>query len=147
MLCGRRRRRSSKLRRCWRRKNITSRGSPATRRVRLRTVQRNYWDHAVKGLSDPVSSPHTVCFQTLPDHWRMITRLGTGELALNANLLGSGNFEDAESIFSEGWGHEQVKIPGVRASAELYPLPDRVRGSYCLWLVAAPEAGEDPLLS
>jgi hypothetical protein len=108
----------------------------------LRILQRALWDDAVSKLSDPVSSPHTLCFQTLPDHYRLIRQMGRTPLALDQNLLRSGDFEDADTIRAESWGHEQKQVDGVRATAELYPLPHR--GNYCLRLVAAPAAGEDP---
>ena len=107
-----------------------------------RTLQRSEWDAAVKGLSDPVGSPHTLCYQTLPDHWRMIARLGRSPVSLDANLLRSGDFEDADALRAEGWQHAQHELEGVRATAELYPLPHR--GNYCLRLAAAAEPGWEP---
>jgi hypothetical protein len=108
----------------------------------LRRLQRASWDEATRSLSSPASSPYTTCFQTLPDHWRLVTRFGQNSVSADSNLLRSGDFEDADTVLAESWGHAQQQIPGVRASAELYPLPHR--GNYCLRLVAAQAAGEDP---
>ncbi|HVV98731.1 MAG TPA: hypothetical protein VHB77_00240, partial [Planctomycetaceae bacterium] len=107
----------------------------------LRRLQRACWDEATHSLSSPASSPHTICFQTLPDHWRLVTRFGQNTASSDSNLLRSGDFEDADTVLAENWGHAQQQIPGVRAGAELYPLPHR--GNYCLRLVAAQAAGED----
>jgi hypothetical protein len=42
----------------------------------LRILQHAHWSDAAHRLYSPVSSPHTLCFQTLPDHWNMIARFG-----------------------------------------------------------------------
>lgn len=102
----------------------------------LRVLQRAHWDDAVAAMSHPLSSPHTVCFQTLPDHWRMLNRLkGSGEMA-SANLLHSGNFEDEDTFRTAGWQHSQNQQPGIVAAAELIQPSDR-RG-YCLRMAAGP---------
>ncbi|QDT54595.1 hypothetical protein Pan44_26280 [Caulifigura coniformis] len=62
-----------------------------------RHVQKSYWDLAVKRLSSPVASPHAICFQTLPDHWRMLRRLNSDRSA-GENLLRSGDFEDQDAV-------------------------------------------------
>jgi len=62
-----------------------------------RYVQRAYWDLAVKRLSSPVASPHAICFQTLPDHWRMLRRMDRYKSG-GENLLRSGNFEDPDAV-------------------------------------------------
>jgi hypothetical protein len=106
-----------------------------------RILQRAHWDDAVRGLSSPTSSPHTVCFQTLPDHWRMIAAIGRSPLKSDANLLRSGNFEDRDTMIVEGWKHTQNRIDGIRATAELYPSSRK--GKYALRLIAGPEPGTD----
>jgi hypothetical protein len=107
----------------------------------LRVLQRAHWETAVRQLSSPVSSPHTICFQTLPEHWRMVARLGRTPPASAANLLRSGDFEDFDTMLVEGWQHAQRDMPGIRASAELHPA-DR-GGKYALRLWAFPEAGQE----
>jgi hypothetical protein len=108
----------------------------------LRILQEAYWGDAVHGrMYAAVSSPHTLCFQTLPDHWRMIGRFGRARVEGSRNMLRSGDFEDFDTLVAEGWKHEQTAIDGVRATAELYPRAHK--GSYSLRLVAAPDTGRD----
>ena len=107
----------------------------------VRILQRADWDRAVRRLSAAVSSPHTLCFQTLPDHWRMIARVGRSGKQ-GKNLLRSGDFEDIDTMVGEGWQHRQNDVPGVRATAELYPTAQQ--GRYSLRLVAVPDVGTDP---
>jgi hypothetical protein len=107
----------------------------------LRILQQVYWNAAVRKLHAPVSSPHTLCFQTLPDHWEMVARVGRSEYASRQNLLPSGDFEDPDTVIAAGWKHEQNSVEGIRAAAELYPRPHG--GKYCLRLIAAPASGQD----
>lgn len=107
----------------------------------LRSLQHIYWNDAIRKLNSPVESPHTLCFQTLPDHWEMLGRLGRSTQAGRRNLLPSGDFEDADTVVASGWKHEQAAVEGVRAAAELYPRPHG--GTYCLRLIAAPASGQD----
>jgi len=106
----------------------------------LRILQRAHWDFANLKLSSPVSSPYTVCFQTLPDHWRMVSKLGRSKADPSGNLLTSGDFEDEEAVVAE-WYHSQNRVEGVRAAAELSPVSRK--GSYALRLVAVPDTGVD----
>jgi len=108
----------------------------------LRILQHAYWSDAVRRMYSPVSSPHTLCFQTLPDHWRMISRFGRARTSGSKNVLRSGDFEDYDTMVAEGWKHEQSAIAGVRATAELYPRGHK--GNYSLRLIAAPASGQDP---
>lgn len=109
----------------------------------LRVLQRAHWDDAVAALSHPVSSPHTICFQTLPDHWRMVARLkGHGDAS--ANLLHSGDFEDEDTFRTAGWQHSQNEIPGIQAAAELIHPSDR-RG-YSLRMAAGSLPDRSPPL-
>jgi len=97
-----------------------------------RTLQRRHWDKAAGSLSSPVSSPHTICFQTLPDHWRMLARIGRSRQ--RENLLRSGGFEDADTLFASGWEHKQTNDRSVRPWAELFG--ESAEGDYCLRLLA-----------
>jgi hypothetical protein len=97
-----------------------------------------------------VSSPHTSCFQTLPDHWRFLNRLQidvppslseraagvTPTQSSETDLLRFGDFEQDAEFHEAGWEHLQNSIPNVIATAELVQPADR-RG-YCLRLVAGP---------
>jgi hypothetical protein len=108
----------------------------------LRILQHAYWSDAVYRVYSPVTSPHTLCFQTLPDHWRMIARIGRARASGYRNILRSGDCEDRDTMVAEGWRHEQSDIAGVQATAELYPKGHQ--GTYSLRLIAAPAAGQDP---
>ena len=102
----------------------------------VRILQRAHWNDAVRNLSSPSASPYTSCFQTLPDHWKMVAALGRSPVKLDTNLLPYGDFEDPNSILV-GWEHSQNALPGVKASADLYESPHK--GKYALRLVAWPE--------
>jgi hypothetical protein len=125
-----------------RRSYDTSRDQSRRALQALRILQSVSWADAVRRLSSPVSSSHTLCYQTLPDHWQMVARLGNSPDPGGQNLLRSGDFEDFDTMVAEGWKHEQTAIDGIRASAELYPRPRK--GHYSLRLVAVPDTGKDP---
>lgn len=108
----------------------------------LRILQHTYWNDATSRLYSPVSSPHTLCFQTLPDHWKMVGRIGRTRTEDVKNVLRSGDFEDRDTMVAEGWQHDQTTIDGVRSTAELYRRPHK--GTYALRLIATPAPGEDP---
>ncbi|MDA1015640.1 MAG: hypothetical protein O3A00_14450 [Planctomycetota bacterium] len=105
----------------------------------LRILQRAHWLKAANRHSSPISSPHLVCFQTLPDHWRMVSAIGRSSMRLDANLLRSGGFEDFDTMVVEGWQHAQNIIDGVRASAELKRDRTAKEGKSTLRLVAGVE--------
>lgn len=107
-----------------------------------RHLQHACWSDAAHRMQTPVSSPHTLCFQTLPDHWDMLARLGRARHSGGKNLFRSGDFEDFDTLVAEGLKHMQTDIPGIRSAAELYPRPHQ--GKYCLRLIATPETGLDP---
>jgi hypothetical protein len=100
----------------------------------MRTVQRQHWQNATARLSSGVSSPHTICFQTLPDHWRMVSALGRREPG--ENLLKSGRFEDSDTILASGWEHWKSGDQEIRPYSQLSSVA--AEGRYCLQLVAEP---------
>lgn len=100
-----------------------------------RAVQRRHWENAASPLASGVSSPHTICFQTLPDHWRMVAAIGARR-ASDENLLRSGEFEDPDTVLAGGWDHVQTDARGVSAYSQLYG--HAAQGKYCLRLVAEP---------
>ena len=107
----------------------------------VRLLQRRHWYDAVRKAS-PVSSPYTMCFQTLPDHWRMVTKLGKSPVQNGENLLPSGEFDDIDTLVAENWQHNQSDHPAVQASAEL--KPQGYSGSRSsLQLSAHPRKGHD----
>jgi hypothetical protein len=104
-----------------------------------RGVQRAYWEQAVSKQTSPVSSPHGICFQTLPDHWRLFNQIGknppTGE-----NLLRSGDFDDQDAVVADGWRFESPFLrpeTGVQADIALESRSG-VQGRYALRMSAAP---------
>jgi hypothetical protein len=107
----------------------------------MRILQRLHWESAVAQQSSPLSSPYTACFQSLPDHWRFIERIGRGNFTTR-NLLTSGDFErtDTTQMVAAGWKHAQGELPGIRASVNLIPL--KGRDSVGLRLIAIPESNK-----
>ncbi|MCA9023723.1 MAG: hypothetical protein KDA86_00790 [Planctomycetaceae bacterium] len=69
----------------------------------LRMLQHAHWENAVAGMTSPTSSPHTICFSTLPDHWRMVNAIGSGSGWSGENLLRSGDFEDLDTVIADDW--------------------------------------------
>ena len=107
----------------------------------LRILQKQHWQHAVRRLSSPVSTDYTICFQTLPDFWRMVRTLGASRQASRGNLLPSGDFEQLRSV-TDAWRHVQHPMDGVAANAEL--ISDAKQGRYSLRQYALPARGHDP---
>lgn len=111
----------------------------------LRILQKAHWETATHRLKSPVGSPHTLCFQTLPDHWRLIATLGKSSTRASENLLTKGDFEvlDFPTLSRFGWQSVPTTLPtGVRAAVQV--LTATGRDSRCLRLVAAPDTNNDP---
>jgi hypothetical protein len=107
----------------------------------LRVLQYAHWNEAVtQSEYGPITSPYTVCFQTLPDHHRLIARLGRTADNPQENKLPSGDFEHQEALRA-GWTQSQHSVEGVRAQAELYPSAHK--GKSALQLIAVPAMGLD----
>jgi hypothetical protein len=107
----------------------------------VRVLQYAHWNEAVtQGEYGPITSPYTVCFQTLPDHLRLIQRVGRTADNPQDNQLPSGDFESQEAIRA-GWSQSQHSIEGVSATAETYPSPHK--GKSALRLIAIPVAAID----
>lgn len=100
----------------------------------LRILQRAHWEAATSRWPSPASSPHTLCFQTLPDHWRMLTRVAKAAVIPTENRLPSGTFEDFDAMIVEGWRHEQMTDPAVASRAQL--SSPAYQGDYCLRLAS-----------
>jgi hypothetical protein len=103
----------------------------------VRILQRSYWNDAVQRMYSPVSSPHTLCFETLPDHWELVSRLRLARENGARNLLRSGDFEDFDTMVTEGWRHARANLEGIRTTAEV--SPQARGGSFSLRLVAVPK--------
>jgi hypothetical protein len=106
----------------------------------LRILQYAHWTFAAHRFKYAVTSPHTLCFQTLPDHWDMIARVGRTLDSPLKNLLRSGDCEDKDTMVAEGWKRTETEIPDVQSTGELHAGAHQ--GTYCLRLAAAPAAGK-----
>ncbi len=107
----------------------------------LRLLERARWESAVAPLGSPVASPASVCYATLPAHWRFLGRIrgaATGE-----NRLASGDFEDLGIMLQAGWHHFQHPAPGVFSGADLSPGCAH-GGRYGLRLAARPQDAKNP---
>lgn len=110
----------------------------------LRVLQRSHWENAVRQNSSPLTSPYTLSFNTLPEHWRFVRRIGASSPGASENLLPDGDFEntDTERMIETGWKNRQEPIDGVRAAAEL--VPSRSGSGLALRLLAVPEPNSEP---
>ena len=106
----------------------------------LRILQRGHWAHAVQSTSSPTSVPHTVCFQTLPDYWKLVQGLGTGEIE-EVSLLRSGQFEDRDAMFVEGWTRDVSTSEEIVVYDALDPSNTH-EGEYCLRAASIPAQGK-----
>jgi len=120
----------------------TARRLSCTMMQLLRMLQRAHWERTVWRFESPVVSPHTVCFQTLPDHWELLREIGTSTLVSDANLLPSGDFEGLESMLVAGWQHAQNRVTGIHAGAQLHS--NAKQGQYALRLFAQYDSGTRP---
>lgn len=110
----------------------------------LRILQRAHWETAILRLSSPIASPHTLCFQTLPDHWRLVANLGKSATRDSVNLLAKGDFEvlDFAALSRLGWQKTvSPDLVGIRSDALIFAAPGR--DSRCLRIFAAPETNTD----
>ncbi|HEV3304146.1 MAG TPA: hypothetical protein VG055_31135 [Planctomycetaceae bacterium] len=119
----------------------TARSSAGDAMQLLRVLEYAHWNEAVtQGEYGPISSPYSICFQTLPEHLRLIQRLGRTADNPQDNQLPSGDFESQNAIRA-GWTQTQHSIEGVSATAETYPSPRK--GKSALRLIAIPTTGID----
>jgi len=111
----------------------------------LRILQRSHWDAAVDHLSSPVSSPYTLCFQTLPEHWKLMSSFGTSRELGSRNLLPAGEFEDLDTMIAEKWQNVHRAPEILQTSAALFPT-GRKKG-YALRLECRPHPGVTSVLA
>ncbi|HEX6985010.1 MAG TPA: hypothetical protein VF170_06515 [Planctomycetaceae bacterium] len=108
----------------------------------LRGLQRAPWEDAVRQFPSPLASPHAVCFSTLPDHYRLIAKVG--RMLMNppddANLLPTGDFEDDARMIEEGWRHTAIESASLGASGALVATSPK-QGRYALQLWARRKDG------
>ncbi len=118
--------------------------NPARRNAKLasrllRILQRSHWERAVASLSSPTSTPHTICFQTLPDFWKLVQQLG-GEFE-EISLLRSGQFEDRDAMKVEGWKRDVSASKDILVYDALDPN-NPFQGEYCLRAASIPAQGK-----
>ncbi len=101
----------------------------------MRILQRLHWQHAIQHVSAPSSVPHTVCYQTLPDYWDLIQRLGKQETPPSASVIRSASFEDANAMRVEGWTRDLTTSEQIVVYDALDPSNVR-EGEYSLRMVA-----------
>lgn len=110
----------------------------------LRYLQYSHWRNAVIRENSAASSPYTICFQTLPDHWAMKERIGK-QPQESENLLPSGSFEDGDTVVAAGWQHTSDLPEGSRIQAAA--AVDGQPGSMSLQLRAIEPKTKSPLQS
>lgn len=107
----------------------------------LRILQRSHWESAVRQFDSPLASPHAVCYSTLPDHYRLIAKFGSGVMsaAQEPNLLPSGDFED-EIAVGDQWQHTGISSEAIVTGAFVDPTSPK-QGSLSLCLAARKKEG------
>lgn len=108
----------------------------------LRILQHAHWSDAIRPLGSPLTSPHTISYSTLPDHYELIAKVGRSLMApsYGANILPSGSFEDNDQTLSDGWEHVADTPDGTSAGADLVATSPH-SGRYALELYAARRPG------
>jgi hypothetical protein len=109
----------------------------------LRILQRMHWQQAVRHVSAPTSVPHTLCFQTLPDYWRLIQQLARAEI-VNPQALKSGGFEDPDAMLVEGWTKDVTTSKEVVVYDALDPQVAH-KGNFCLRMASVPANPQYPM--
>lgn len=109
----------------------------------LRILQRAHWEAAIEERSSAIASPYTISYQTLPEHWRFVRRVGATHFAGYENRLPAGNFENTDTarMIADGWSNQQEDIDGVRAAAELASMGSQA--GFALRLLAVPNTNAE----
>lgn len=92
----------------------------------LRTLQRQHWNLAVASLTSPTTTMEATSFQTLPDHWKLMSRVDSRPNPAG-NLLPTGTFDNEQALFSPasstqelGWstGNAESRYSSLRMVRE-----------------------------
>lgn len=83
----------------------------------VRSVQNRYWQRATQTLATPMASPHTVSFSTLPDHWKLMSRIQTS--TPSGNLVPSGDFNSLRLLSDGAWKKISAQDEHYYASADI----------------------------
>ena len=82
-----------------------------------RSLQNQYWRDAIHDLSSPTASPHAISFSSLPDHWKMISRIKTE--SASQNLVPSGDFEVSKLTSDSKWKAIAPQNDNIRNSVAI----------------------------
>ncbi len=102
-----------------------------------RYVQYLLWTRAVDTLTQPASTLHTLCFQTLPDFWELNSRLSAIDPQTFQQVLTSGDFEQTQTMLDEGWERIQSPRQDVNIIGELMYQQGH-QGDFALRMAAYP---------
>jgi hypothetical protein len=112
----------------------------------LRILMRAQWEKAAGDLDTPVSSPYTLSFFSLPQHWKFAEQLQQSEPG--ANALPNGDFEATPDRPLESWVPQEVSLPGDGVELSARRVKDHPHhGEQCLELEIKPKgaaAGAPP---
>lgn len=94
----------------------------AQRVLRLtRQIQRTHWENATAKVASPVSTPYSICFQTLPDFYRLLSAVDHAPVVAQS-LLRGGDFEDWSTLQALHWTWDVAPSNDtVRVSVALNP--------------------------
>ena len=106
-----------------------------------RELQLSHWKQAVKDPSLAVSSPFSVSFYTLPEHYAFLDAIERS--AFSRNQLPSGDFEIEGSLDAAGWSYDPHTDEDLEASALLIPASAK-KGGRVLELRVASKSEEPP---
>ena len=85
----------------------------------LRVIQATYWKQAVQQLTSYTSSPHSISFSSLPDHWQMMQHIKTTSPTERTPLLTSGDFENDRALFQGEWTQVEPNPHQFQTSADI----------------------------
>lgn len=110
----------------------------------LRILQRQHWERAIQNRPSPLFTPYSAGFQTLPDHWRFIERVGKSASGDSTNLLADGDFEDVETaqLPTAGWKQTLDDLETLQAGADI--IHSGSEHGQCLRLLSLPKPNTDP---
>lgn len=106
----------------------------------LRRLQHSRWQTAIARLASPVSSPHTISYQTLPDHRSMMSHLNQVSASGTVPLLPAVSGADSQSLKQTGWNRFPGQSGAVVARAQFQRGSDR----YQLMMAAEPANRKEP---
>lgn len=108
----------------------------------LRILMRAAWEQALRDLDNPVATPFSPSYFTLPEHYQMWGEIQAAKL--QANVLPDGDFETPAGKEAQGWVVQEVpSLDEVAVTATRVSESPR-SGKQCLKIQAVPK---NPLLA